>query len=170
MIAIIMVLITCIGLLIYFIVSDNNKKRDEKYRFEAAARLIKEEMLNEMIAPPSLTPEMYNRRLLVELSWEDSEKQRYMVDPAKGIKFGRSSMTNDVIVDWPTISANHCVLFLQNSRLFVQDLSSGNGTFVMQRNKQVRARPTAEIRDGDCIIIGGIRFTVHTYFLNMSKI
>jgi hypothetical protein len=62
---------------------------------------------------------------------------------------GRSP-DNDVVVDHPTVSNHHARLSWKGGSLFIEDLSSANGTFVDgQRVRAARARPGVELRIGE---------------------
>jgi hypothetical protein len=57
---------------------------------------------------------------------------------------------NDVVLDHPTVSNHHARLSWRGGSLFVEDLSSANGTFVDgERITASRTRPGAELRIGE---------------------
>lgn len=62
---------------------------------------------------------------------------------------GRAS-DNDVVIDHATVSNHHARLSWSGGALFVEDLSSANGTFVEgARIKAARSRPGADVRVGE---------------------
>ena len=57
---------------------------------------------------------------------------------------------NDVVLDHPTVSNHHARLSWKSGALFVEDLSSVNGTYVDGERVQVaKTRPGAELRIGE---------------------
>lgn len=62
---------------------------------------------------------------------------------------GRAS-DNDVVIDHPTVSNHHARLSWSGASLFLEDLSSANGTYLEgARVKASRTRPGADVRIGD---------------------
>jgi len=60
---------------------------------------------------------------------------------------------NDVVLDHPTVSNHHARLSWKSGSLFVEDLSSANGTFVDgERIQTARTRPGAELKIGDLLL------------------
>ncbi|MEY2742133.1 MAG: hypothetical protein RIS21_501 [Planctomycetota bacterium] len=66
------------------------------------------------------------------------------------VKAGRSS-TNDVVLDVPEASRQHCRFFKDGSAWFVEDLGSSNGTLVNGRKVS-----KFELQDGDVISVGSV--------------
>lgn len=60
------------------------------------------------------------------------------------------------------VSARHCMLLVSDSSVIVQDLQSTNGTFV---NEQ-RVRGEKELRNGDILRVGPLRFRVDMMTMN----
>ena len=61
---------------------------------------------------------------------------------------------NDLVFDSPTVSRRHALVRIDNGRCMLTDLNSTSGTFVNGQS----VRGTAEIVDGDEIIVGDQRF------------
>ena len=53
----------------------------------------------------------------------------------KELKFGRRE-SNDVVLRFPNVSGEHCVLTLENGYWFITDLDSRNGTKVNARTRR----------------------------------
>jgi len=69
---------------------------------------------------------------------------------------GRDSV-NDVVLDDGTVSRKHAKVSFKNSKYFIHDLASSNGTFVNEKKIDV-----SEIKDGDLIYIGDVTLTFKT--------
>ena len=77
------------------------------------------------------------------------------------LREGRNSLgrtpENDLAIPEEAISRHHCDLWINGDQLRVQDLRSKNGTFL--RGRRVR---TAELKDGDVLILGDIAVRLET--------
>ena len=62
-------------------------------------------------------------------------------------------LTNGVVLDDPTVSSEHAVLYLRDGVWYVRDAGSTNGTLV---NGQDVVAPSA-VRVGDVITMGGVQ-------------
>lgn len=62
---------------------------------------------------------------------------------------------NEIRVEDPTVSTEHCELWVMKERLLLRDLDSTNGTFV-----QGRAVTEVELRPGDVISVGAVELTL----------
>lgn len=155
--------------LVFFLVSGNRKNSLEKKMNEASARLLKEEYLSSVLDGSQKSFSEQNMKLLIRLSWNEHGKQEFVVDPAKGIVFGRDK-NNQVIVDYEKVSAEHCRIILNNGRLFLQDMNSLNGTFLIRGRKTYRVQNMTALADGDVIQIGGRKFTINPFYFDMRSI
>ncbi len=63
----------------------------------------------------------------------------------------------DFRLDNPLVSRHHCVLFVQDGEVWVQDMASYNGTFI---NEEKLANPRP-LRDGDSLRIAYLPFEVN---------
>jgi pSer/pThr/pTyr-binding forkhead associated (FHA) protein len=78
---------------------------------------------------------------------EGIRDRRYII-PNNRIQIGRYE-TCDIILDNPYISNEHCAIFTDLSRVYVEDLISKNGTYVNGK----RVNSIIELTDGDEITI-----------------
>lgn len=76
----------------------------------------------------------------------------------KSINIGRGP-ENDVVIDNPKVSRNHCRIFARGNEYYLVDLRSMNGTFV---NGQ-RIRGEHRLRDNDKVTIGSERIPWQSY-------
>ena len=101
-------LINVIGALIVVVVIGRKRKKRDEMRRLAAARLIKEEVLNGKIRGNDAGDGRW--KLLVILRFYDGGMKEVVLDPSFAIHFGRSGLTSDVTVDAELVSASHGVL------------------------------------------------------------
>ena len=142
------------------------RKRDEMRRL-AAARLIKEEVLNGKIRGNDGIDGRW--KLLVILRFYDGGMREVILDPSFAIRFGRSGLTNDVTVDAQLVSAVHCVLYAVNGKLYVKDEHSGNGTYIIRGMKRYRIDGAA-LKEKDVLETGGVRFRIEPYWFDMMGV
>ena len=90
-------------------------------------------------------------KLLLRIGAQVSEVQI----PETGMTLGRSAEGNDLQINDPSISGNHCRYIPQNGQWVLQDLGSTNGTFV--NGTQIPPAPQAVlVSNGDKIKMGDI--------------
>lgn len=153
-----------------FLVFGNSDSRQSKKLNDAAARLMKEEYLSSVLAGRQEQFAQSQTKLLIRLTWNENGKQDYVVDPELGICFGRDQAKNQVIIDYDKVSAVHCRILLSQNRLYIQDMNSSNGTFMIRGGKLYRVQPMAELADGDIIQIGDIQFKIHPFYFDLRGI
>ena len=150
------------GLAIWLYMRNNKMKTLEKDRMFAAARLLKEDSLIHSLTYTDQNV-LLGVRTLIELSWKEEKVERYVFDPAKKVRIGRSPQANDISVSWDTISANHCEIFQTGTQLCLQDCGSANGTFIKRGRKIYQVKTNAVLAEGDTIIVGGLRMNLHIF-------
>ncbi len=160
-------LINVIGALIVVVVIGRKQKKRDEMRRLAAARLIKEEVLNGKIRGNDAGDGRW--KLLVILRFYDGGMKEVVLDPSFAIHFGRSGLTSDVTVDAELVSASHCVLYGVNGKLYVKDEGSGNGTYIISGMKRYRI-DGAELKEKDVLETGGVRFHVVPYWFDMTGV
>ena len=154
------------ALVAVIVVEKRRKKRNEMRRL-AAARLIKEEVLNGKIRGNDAGDGRW--KLLVILRFYDGGMKEVVLDPSFAIHFGRSGLTSDVTVDAELVSASHCVLYGVNGKLYVKDEGSGNGTYIIRGMKRYRI-DGCELHEKDVLETGGVRFHVVPYWFDMTGV
>lgn len=160
-------LINVIGALIVVVVIGRKRKKRDEMRRLAAARLIKEEVLNGKIRGNDAGDGRW--KLLVILRFYDGGMKEVVLDPSFAIHFGRSGLTSDVTVDAELVSASHCVLYGVNGKLYVKDEGSGNGTYIIRGMKRYRI-DGCELHEKDVLETGGVRFHVVPYWFDMTGV
>jgi hypothetical protein len=63
---------------------------------------------------------------------------------------------NDIVIDRPAVSWNHALVICRNSKVFLQDSASTNGTFVNAR----RIDRPRQLHNGDEVRFGNVEFHV----------
>jgi hypothetical protein len=95
----------------------------------------------------------------------DSSVYGFIYDPEAptsryGLRQGDNTLgaghNNDIVIDKPAISWNHALLICRNTKVFLQDSASTNGTFV--NGKRIE-RPR-QLQNGDAIRFGNVTFDV----------
>ena len=125
----------------------------------AASVLLRESRLSRSIRKEG-APLQQRKVFLVELSWEDSAKRAYVLDPSVPITIGREPDLNQISIRQDQVSAEHCKIALHKGKLIVQDLNSVNGTYIKRFFFKQRVNGAAYIKRGDKLIVGGIVMTV----------
>lgn len=156
--------VNVIAALVVAVVMAKRRKKREEMRHLAAARLIKEEVLNGMIRGNEGIDGRW--KLLVILRFYDGGMKEVVLDPSFAIHFGRSGLTSDVTVDAELVSASHCMLYSVGGKLYVKDEGSGNGTYIIRNMKRYRING-CELCEKDVLEIGGVRFHVVPYWFDM---
>lgn len=156
--------VNVIAALVVAVVMAKRRKKREEMRHLAAARLIKEEVLNGMIRGNEGIDGRW--KLLVILRFYDGGMKEVVLDPSFAIHFGRSGLTSDVTVDAELVSASHCMLYSAGGKLYVKDEGSGNGTYIIRNMKRYRI-DGCELCEKDVLEIGGVRFHVVPYWFDM---
>lgn len=78
---------------------------------------------------------------------ENVKDQRFEISKERAT-FGRNS-ANDVIIDDPTVSSQHCYIALRGGRYVIHDLNSTNGTAVEgERITEVELKPNQRLTIG----------------------
>lgn len=80
--------------------------------------------------------------------------QRIMLRKADTLILGRNpAQCNVVFPDTPGISAKHCAVWYDSGKIYLKDLGSTHGTFVMPGTK-LASEQTVELRVGDSFYLG----------------
>ena len=92
------------------------------------------------------------------LEWWDGRERRVLPLDGERVTIG-SALTNDVVIDEPSVSRIHAILQLVGGTWFVEDCGSRNGTFVRGRRIPTMhaLRPGEELRLGRArLVLGGV--------------
>jgi hypothetical protein len=93
------------------------------------------------------------RLVLLDPDGQPSMSQVLSTTP---IYVGRAS-TNDMVVGQPAVSSRHAAFFTSGGKVFVEDLSSRNGTLVQGRGAQGRrVQRIREVRVDEEVVLGSV--------------
>lgn len=126
----------------------------QKY-YDAAYKILKEECLDNAIR--NRNGSMQNtRKIMLYLKWKDTEKHGYVFDPEKAVWIGRDPQTSNICIREGTVSSRHCVLYLYQGTVYLEDLQSGNGTWIRQGFRTRRVQEPCPVFSGDRIMAGSL--------------
>ena len=90
------------------------------------------------------------KQLAIGIIVTDDKKVRLrkFIMPNNRIQIGRF-ITSDIVLDNSNISNEHCAIYSSDSKVYIEDLLSTNGTFL--NGKEIKSK--VELKDGDKIQI-----------------
>lgn len=163
----ILVFAACAAIAVTAFVCRSRRKGMEQKMQDAAYKVLKEKYLEQAIRIQKQDRYPENKTM-VFLSWKDSGKNGYVFDAEQTIKIGRDPERNDLCIRDRTVSEQHCMLFLYENRLVVQDLDSTNGTYVKKGMFQHRVSQTEFLSSGDSLIFPGYKIRVEVFPFDTS--
>jgi hypothetical protein len=92
---------------------------------------------------------LLNQRELLNFKVEEV----YTLD--KNLSLGRTS-DNDIALDDPFLSKKHAMFTVRESKIYLEDLNSRNGTFL--NGNRLNMGVDAQLTDGDKISMGNVEF------------
>ena len=139
---------------VIFITRAARQAERQKY-YDAAYRILKEECLDNAIR--NQDKRMQNaRKVMLYLKWKDMEKHGYVFDPEKPVWIGRDPQTSNICIREGTVSSRHCVLYLYQGTVYLEDLHSRNGTQIRQGIRTRHVQEPCPVISGDRIIVGSL--------------
>ena len=168
-IVVILLLIALVILGIFMYIHRGQKDQLEEKREAAASTLISQHYLEDVIKMGSGNPSMPRQKLMLELSWKSDKVERYIFDPTSPIVIGRNTL-NDVMIDWDTVSANHCQIYAIGNQLCLSDMNSTHGTFVKRGRKLYRVTQPIVLEEGDTILLDSLGLHVHIFVFDTAGI
>lgn len=168
LIGIIIVICVAVISVISYVVHANQKAEKQKY-YDAAYKVIKENCLNNAIRSHSKQIQG-GQKVMLYLKWKDSEKRGYVFDPEKKIRIGRSPEINDICIREETVSGTHCVLYLYQGEVVLQDLNSRNGTCILRGFGRHLVQGAEFVYSGDRIMVGDLKMKVTIFTFDMAYV
>jgi len=156
-----------IGIISYIMI--NSRKAEMQKYYGAAYKMIKEVCLSNALKNQKPN-ENNEQKIMIYLKWKDREKQGYVFDPGQGVRIGRTPGKNEICIREQMISGQHCVIYLTEGRLAIQDLDSANGTWIRRGFTKHRIQGAEYLFTGDKIMVGGLKLTVTIFTFDMSYI
>ena len=156
-----------VGIWIFIVSSRRHEERMQYY--SAAKALVQSDILeyeiqnqatHKLAAPKA-------RRIILYLRVHTRPPKKYVLDPQKGITFGRDSKTCDVLLNEATVSEHHCCIREENGQVWLTDLGSSNGTVLRKglfRRVRLHGGQSVRVGSGDRLIVGSTVFDL-TLFL-----
>lgn len=92
----------------------------------------------------------------VGTAWREPRAVPLVLPSRDHVVLGRSRSCDRVIAN-PTVSRRHALLRHAEDRWLIQDCGSANGTYL----NGWRVEADTEIRAGDELVLGDVRFTIH---------
>ena len=154
---------------VIIIVIAKKKKNRKAGRLNAAAILLREVHLDDVISRDK-TSEMERIRPVLELSWKYDRRQSYLFDPISPIRVGRDPNRNQICIRKDSVGAEHCILVMYNGALTVQDLDSRNGTFIKRGHKRYRVNGRVYVKNGDRLEVGGLSMKINLFMFDSAYI
>lgn len=146
-----------------------SRNAEIKKYYDAAFRLIKEGCLNQAISSQS-RQQYSGQKIMLYLKWKDSEKRGFVFDPERGVRIGRSPEENELCIPDEEVSGKHCVIFLSQGQLYVQDMNSANGTWLKQGISKRPVLQAEPVFSGDRLMIGKYKIQVTVFSFDMAYI
>lgn len=163
--------IICVAAGIWIAVRQNIQKQEAHRYYEAAKRIIQEDCLNYSIKNPANNCEKLPRmqKLMIGLRVEKAKGKGYVFDPEKGVFIGREKGPNEICLQEITVSGQHCWIYLQDNKIYLEDLHSSNGTFLKRRFQGLLPLygTAKEIQSRDKILVGSTCFRLTVFYCDM---
>ena len=105
------------------------------------------------------------RRVMISLEdVKSGGERRYTAQLKNALIVGRKAEETDIVIQDRSISGKHCRFEMQNERLYLKDLNSTNGTYLLVRKQKQRVGSEgAVIKNGDSILLGETELAVTIY-------
>ena len=107
----------------------------------------------------------HGRRIMLCLAETKNNGERQYSAPLKGeVTVGRKKGQNYIVIPSNFISGSHCTFKLENEMLYIKDMGSTNGTFVITNKGPRRVHDEGDlVKNGDTVRLGKEEFTVVIY-------
>lgn len=169
MLAILIIVILLAGLGIGLWVRHSLARSEQKKYYDAAARMIRENCLDEVILSRG-KKHAAGDKIMIYIKTAGKQKQGFVFDPQKGIRIGRSPEGNEICIRDSLVSASHCCIYLYQGQPVVQDFNSSNGTWIKRGFGSHRVNGTERILSGDRLIIGESQFKLLFFTFDMMRL
>ena len=169
MIAAVTAAVVCVILILILFIRHRRKKAEEKKYYDAAARMIKENTLDEIILSRGQRRPV-TRRMMIYIRVAASSPQGFVFDPEKGIRIGRDPDRTEICIRDKRVSATHCCLCLHRGTPVVQDFHSSNGTWIRRFLRKKRVQGSAPVQSGDRLYVGDTKLEITFFFFDMMDL
>lgn len=144
-------------------------RAEQKRYYQAAARMIKESCLDAVIASRG-SRRPAGEKLMLYITVSGRPRGRFVFDPEKGVRIGRSPEGNDICIRDAEVSAVHCCIYLYQGQPVVQDFNSSNGTWIKRGLRKEMAEGVEQIYSGDTVVVGHTKFKIRFFRFDMMRL
>ena len=99
---IIIAVLSCAGASIFLAVRSNRRKNRILDMYNAARKLVKEQNLNASLREDDRNKKRERVRMIVALSWKQTERESFVFDPLEGVRIGRECTEREGLLFWKT--------------------------------------------------------------------
>lgn len=149
-----------------YVIKSSKEAKMQNY-YNAAYKMMKEICLNRAIRNQNEFSSG-RQKMMVYLKWKDGQKQGFVFDPEPGIRIGRSPGENEICIREDAVSSRHCVIFVSQGQLAVQDLYSANGTWIRRGIGKHAVEHAEYLYSGDVLLIGTLKIKVTIFMFDMA--
>lgn len=144
-------------------------KSEQKKYYDAAARMIKESCLDQVILSrgQKIQPD---QKIMLYIKTMGKPRQGYVFDPEKTIRIGRDRENSEICIRDNLVSAVHCCIYLYQGQPVVQDFNSSNGTWIKRGMRRHSVTTAERIFSGDRLLIGNEELKIQFFNFDMTQI
>lgn len=165
---IIIAILSCAGASIFLAVRNNRNKNRILELYNASRKLVKEQNLNASLREMDKKKARERVRMIIALSWKQQERESFVFDPSEGIRIGRQTDVNNVVIPDDEVSLQHCILYRKGGFLVLEDLHSTNGTVIVHGLRSRRVQGAVYAYDGDRIRVGSRELHLHIFWIDSA--
>ncbi len=168
-IGVLAVIISVIGIVILV----KSRKDEVQNYYDAAENILKEDRLDKLLKNPyksSIEQDTNGVKPMVYLKIKDKSKLKYVFCLDREVCIGRDKDNNQVCVNEPIVSHNHCKLYSDGVNVFLQDLYSANGVVVKRGLSRfaLQSGETMQIFSKDILKIGTTEINVVLFYFDTA--
>ncbi len=173
MIFIVLGVLAVILSVIAIVIVVKSKNDEVQNYYDAAQNILKEERLDKLLKNPykgAIEQDQGGVKPMVYLKIKDKSKLKYVFCLDREVCIGRDKDSNQVCVNEPIVSANHCKLFSDGVNLFLQDMYSANGVEVKRglSHFALQGGETMQLFSKDVLKIGTTRISVILFYFDTA--
>ncbi len=162
MIILLLIAVALVSLLCF--VKYHLHQSEMKRCYAAAYRMIKEKSLVEAICNQKDRRQMGTVKKILYLQSREKGAHGYVFDTEHPIRIGRDAGQNEVAIHDSQVSSCHCCIFCYENQLYVQDMRSSNGTWLLRGFRKYRVLDPCILQSGDRLLVGETTLKVHIFW------
>lgn len=150
-----------------------SKKDEVQNYYDAAQNILKEERLDKLLKNPykgTVGQDAGGIKPMVYLKIKDKSKLKYVFCLDREVCIGRDKDTNQVCVNEPIVSANHCRLYSDGVNVYLQDLYSANGVEIKRGLSRfaLQSGETVQLSSNDVLKIGTTKINAVLFYFDTA--